>query len=225
MFVLGGKVSRGDAAVVGERLAHERRPGRHDRARGTECRARRQLAVRAAEAVGCPIAGVDLLPGPRGELYVIEVNAVPGWKALAPTCGVDVAAEIVRFVAGGRGEMGDRLTVRDRDRWSEIGVHLGGDGPEGRQRPSATPISRIRPISTSSCRLARSADWRCSAVRQIARRAGGLDPYRRGSRATRRSSRTEHEPRDHSCSWPRWLRSAIATGCPRSRRRESRLVL
>jgi ribosomal protein S6--L-glutamate ligase len=26
------------------------------------------------------------------------VNAVPGWKAFAPTCGIDVAKEIVRFV-------------------------------------------------------------------------------------------------------------------------------
>jgi RimK family alpha-L-glutamate ligase len=58
-----------------------------------------ELAVRAATAVGCPIAGVDLLPGPRGELFVIEVNAVPGWRALAPTCEIDMAAEIVRFVA------------------------------------------------------------------------------------------------------------------------------
>jgi RimK family alpha-L-glutamate ligase len=56
------------------------------------------LALRAAEAVGCPIAGVDLLPGPSGELFVIEVNAVPGWKAFAPTCGIDVAKAIVRFV-------------------------------------------------------------------------------------------------------------------------------
>jgi ribosomal protein S6--L-glutamate ligase len=39
-----------------------------------------------------------LLPGPDGELFVIEVNAVPGWKALAPTCGVDVAKEVVRFL-------------------------------------------------------------------------------------------------------------------------------
>lgn len=57
-----------------------------------------RLAVRAAEAVGCPVAGVDLLPGPDGELFVIEVNAVPGWKALAPTCGIDVAKEVVRFL-------------------------------------------------------------------------------------------------------------------------------
>jgi ribosomal protein S6--L-glutamate ligase len=61
------------------------------------------LAVRAAEAVGCPIAGVDLLPGPDGKLYVIEVNAVPGWRALAPVTGIDIAAEVVRFVLGGTG--------------------------------------------------------------------------------------------------------------------------
>ena len=59
------------------------------------------LAIRAAEAVGCPVAGVDLLPGPHGELYVIEVNAVPGWKALAPTCGIDIAAQVLGFLAEG----------------------------------------------------------------------------------------------------------------------------
>jgi ribosomal protein S6--L-glutamate ligase len=58
-----------------------------------------RLAILAAEAVGCPVAGVDLLPGPDGKLFVIEVNAVPGWKALAPTCGVDVATEVVRFLS------------------------------------------------------------------------------------------------------------------------------
>lgn len=57
------------------------------------------LALRAADAVGCPIAGVDLLPGPGGELFVIEVNAVPGWKALASACGVDVAKEVVQYLA------------------------------------------------------------------------------------------------------------------------------
>jgi RimK family alpha-L-glutamate ligase len=56
------------------------------------------LAIRAAEAVGCPVAGVDLLPGPAGELYVIEVNAVPGWRALATATGVDVAGEVVKYV-------------------------------------------------------------------------------------------------------------------------------
>ena len=60
--------------------------------------AEEELALRAAVAVGAPVAGVDLLPGPSGEWYVIEVNAVPGWRALAPVTGVDVAAEMVRFL-------------------------------------------------------------------------------------------------------------------------------
>jgi ribosomal protein S6--L-glutamate ligase len=46
------------------------------------------------------IAGVDLLPTPEGGWVVLEVNAVPGWRALAGVCGIDVAAEMVRFVEG-----------------------------------------------------------------------------------------------------------------------------
>jgi ribosomal protein S6--L-glutamate ligase len=60
--------------------------------------AQADLAVRAAAAVHAPVAGVDLLPGPDGTWYVIEVNAVPGWRALAPVTGVDVAAAMVRFL-------------------------------------------------------------------------------------------------------------------------------
>ncbi|HXG12732.1 MAG TPA: RimK family alpha-L-glutamate ligase [Gemmataceae bacterium] len=62
--------------------------------------AEEELALRAAAAVGAPVAGVDLLPGPAGEWYVLEVNAVPGWRALAPVTGVDIAVEMVRFLAG-----------------------------------------------------------------------------------------------------------------------------
>jgi len=56
------------------------------------------LAIRAAAAVQAPLAGVDLLPGPAGEMYVLEVNAVPGWRALAPATGVDIAVLILRFL-------------------------------------------------------------------------------------------------------------------------------
>ncbi|MEI7686108.1 MAG: RimK family alpha-L-glutamate ligase [Planctomycetota bacterium] len=57
-----------------------------------ECR----LALAAASTVGADAAGVDLLPRPEGGYFVLEVNAVPGWKALAPTTGVDVAQAIVQ---------------------------------------------------------------------------------------------------------------------------------
>jgi ribosomal protein S6--L-glutamate ligase len=58
-----------------------------------------RLALAAARAVGAAAAGVDLLPGPDGQWYVLEVNAVPGWRALAPVTGIDVAMELVRFLA------------------------------------------------------------------------------------------------------------------------------
>ncbi len=54
-----------------------------------------QMARRAAVAVGTTVAGVDLLPGRDGSLYVLEVNAVPGWKALARTLGLDIAALVL----------------------------------------------------------------------------------------------------------------------------------
>jgi tetrahydromethanopterin:alpha-L-glutamate ligase len=57
------------------------------------------LALRAARAVGAAIAGVDLLPDARGGLVVLEVNAVPGWRALAAATGIDVAAAILAELA------------------------------------------------------------------------------------------------------------------------------
>jgi ribosomal protein S6--L-glutamate ligase len=64
-----------------------------------------EIARRAAEAVGAGVAGVDLLPARDGRLVTLEVNAVPGWKALGRVTGVDVAALVWRYV---------RSLVRDR---------------------------------------------------------------------------------------------------------------
>src|SRR5262249_40209382 len=55
-----------------------------------------RLAIAAARAVGAEMAGVDLIPDlDRGHLVVLEVNAVPGWRALACVTGIDVAAAIL----------------------------------------------------------------------------------------------------------------------------------
>jgi RimK family alpha-L-glutamate ligase len=56
------------------------------------------LAHRAAQAVGAPVAGVDLLPARDGRLLAIEVNAVPGWQALSDVTGADVAAKVLGFL-------------------------------------------------------------------------------------------------------------------------------
>jgi len=54
-----------------------------------------RLALRASSAVGTHMAGVDVLPDSSGRPVVLEVNAVPGWRALAGATGVDVAREIL----------------------------------------------------------------------------------------------------------------------------------
>ncbi|MEM2843774.1 MAG: RimK family alpha-L-glutamate ligase [Candidatus Bathyarchaeia archaeon] len=56
-----------------------------------------ELAVKAAEALGCEIAGVDLLESNKG-LIVNEVNSQPGWRGLQKTTKVDIASEIANYV-------------------------------------------------------------------------------------------------------------------------------
>jgi tetrahydromethanopterin:alpha-L-glutamate ligase len=54
------------------------------------------LALAAAQAIGAEMAGVDLIPDlDTGRLVVLEVNAVPGWRALSRVTGIDIAAAIL----------------------------------------------------------------------------------------------------------------------------------
>jgi len=57
-----------------------------------------ETARRAAAAIGAPFAGVDILPDRNGREFVLEVNGVPGWKALAATLQVDVAAALLDYI-------------------------------------------------------------------------------------------------------------------------------
>lgn len=94
--------------VVGERIFGMRRCNHEDWRTNVSRGARTEplevtsdlaeLARRAAAAVGAEIAGVDLLPGLDGRLYALEVNAAPGWKALAKTTGVDIAGKVLEYV-------------------------------------------------------------------------------------------------------------------------------
>jgi ribosomal protein S6--L-glutamate ligase len=94
--------------VIGERILAMRRRNPHDWrtnvSRGattepfTPTQEMLDIAHRASAAVGAKIAGVDLLPARDGTLHCIEVNAVPGWKALARTLNVDVARTVLDYV-------------------------------------------------------------------------------------------------------------------------------
>ncbi|MGE5638086.1 MAG: RimK family alpha-L-glutamate ligase [Chloroflexota bacterium] len=55
------------------------------------------LAIKSAKAVGCKIAGVDILEGPDGP-RIVDVNSQPGWKGLQTVTKVDIAGEIVKFI-------------------------------------------------------------------------------------------------------------------------------
>ncbi len=57
-----------------------------------------EIAQRAAASTGALMAGVDVIPCPDGRKMVIEVNAVPGWKAISHTLSVDVAAMVLRHI-------------------------------------------------------------------------------------------------------------------------------
>ena len=72
------------------------------------------LALAATEAVGAVVAGVDLLCDERGEWYVIEVNAVPGWRALSAACGVDVAAAVIQTTVSSPGACDRKVVARSQ---------------------------------------------------------------------------------------------------------------
>jgi RimK family alpha-L-glutamate ligase len=58
------------------------------------------LSVRAAAAVGADYAGVDILPGDDGTVTVLEVNTIPGWRALRAATGIDPAETLVDHILG-----------------------------------------------------------------------------------------------------------------------------
>jgi ribosomal protein S6--L-glutamate ligase len=60
-------------------------------------RAEKQAALNAAKALGLDVAGVDMLQSVRGPL-ILEVNSSPGLEGIEGATGVNVAAEIVKFV-------------------------------------------------------------------------------------------------------------------------------
>jgi RimK family alpha-L-glutamate ligase len=95
-FVIGGRII---AAI--ERLADS---WRTNFSRGAQVRPTRltpyqeELCLRAVAVVGADYAGVDLLPAADGQLYLLEVNGIPGWQGLQTVSPINIAEEIVTFL-------------------------------------------------------------------------------------------------------------------------------
>lgn len=54
-----------------------------------------ELAHKAADAVDGYVVGVDILQDKSGRLFVLEINAVPGWQLLQKVTGVEIAKEVI----------------------------------------------------------------------------------------------------------------------------------
>jgi RimK family alpha-L-glutamate ligase len=95
-FVIGGRVV---AAI--ERVADSWRTNvaRGAKARPVTLTAEQEaLCLQAAKILEIDYGGVDLLPAANGELYLIELNSVPGWQGLQTVTPTNIAEELVTYL-------------------------------------------------------------------------------------------------------------------------------
>ena len=59
--------------------------------------AERSTAVRAAQALGLNVCGVDMLPSDRGPV-IMEVNSSPGLEGIEQATGTDIAGAVIEFI-------------------------------------------------------------------------------------------------------------------------------
>ena len=57
-----------------------------------------ELAVRACEAVGCKLAGVDMIEAKDGRVLIVEVNSQPGWEGLQRVTKFSIAGRIAEYL-------------------------------------------------------------------------------------------------------------------------------
>lgn len=97
-FVVGGRVV---AAMRRQGREGEFRSNLHRGGSATAVQlsvAETDTALRAARTMGLNVAGVDLLRSRRGPL-VLEVNSSPGLEGIETTTGMDIAGEIIEYLA------------------------------------------------------------------------------------------------------------------------------
>jgi glutathione synthase/RimK-type ligase-like ATP-grasp enzyme len=57
------------------------------------------LSIRSAKSVKGHIVGVDIIPDEKGQLWVLEANATPGWNGLQQVTDFDISARIAQSLA------------------------------------------------------------------------------------------------------------------------------
>ena len=59
-----------------------------------------EIALRAARCVKGRLVGVDIIPDTSGDLFVLEVNATPGWAGLQQVTDFDISERIATRLSG-----------------------------------------------------------------------------------------------------------------------------
>jgi ribosomal protein S6--L-glutamate ligase len=97
-FVVGDRViaAMRRRAVEGEFRANIHRGGKSEKIDLTAEEI--QCAIRASKAVGLSVSGVDLLRSNSGP-KILEINSSPGLQGIESATGIDVAGEIIDFLA------------------------------------------------------------------------------------------------------------------------------
>lgn len=98
VLVVGGKVA---AAIALTPLAGDFRANIHNGAQAVPIKISGQLeglALKAAQALGLEIAGVDLMVAPDGRAMVVEANYSPGFRGLEAITGLDIAGLMLDYV-------------------------------------------------------------------------------------------------------------------------------
>jgi ribosomal protein S6--L-glutamate ligase len=116
IIVAGGKVV---ASMKRKAEKMEKRANIHAGGTGEGCvlgSVISKTALKAAEAIGADICGVDILESPKGPL-VLEVNLSPGLQGITKATNVDVAAEIAKALAKGTEKW---LATKGKERAEEM---------------------------------------------------------------------------------------------------------
>jgi ribosomal protein S6--L-glutamate ligase len=96
IFVTAGEIV---GAMKRKAAPHEWRSNIHIGGQGLPhkpSKSEAETAIKAAEAVGVEIAGVDII-SVEGKPYVIEVNASPGFRGLLAATGINAAQKITDY--------------------------------------------------------------------------------------------------------------------------------
>lgn len=96
-FVVGGKVvgAMRRVAANGDFRANIHAGGKGEAVKLSP--GERDMAIKAAQLLQLPIAGVDILQSDDGPL-LLEVNSSPGLAGIEKATGKDIAAEIMRYI-------------------------------------------------------------------------------------------------------------------------------